>query len=167
MDRNLKKDAEKIIGTIKDPEVQKEVNAVRFHESDPLMSLKGVLFSFFEKRLKSIEEEDTFRKKVKEAILERIESGEVSIPQLISLYNEVSTQSTYATNSILDIFKPNKEGAVSPLVQNNDSESQSGSPTGFENLSGDDSEAMQILTALVSEIQKSRKEQQASKDDSE
>lgn len=156
MDRDLKKDAEKILGTMKDPKVQDEVNAVRLHESDPLMSLKGVLFSFFEKRLKSIEEEDDFRKKVKSAILQRIESGEVSIPQLISLYNEVSTQSTYATNSILDIFKPNKEGAVSPLVQNNEVDNSGIPSNGFDNLSGDEAEAMQVLTAILGEIKKTR-----------
>lgn len=143
---------------MKDKEIDKETKEIRLQEKDPLFSLKTVLFEFFKKRLTIIQEEDLFRNRIKDAILERIENNDVTIAQLITLYGEISNENTFATNSILDIFKPSKDGSVSPIVQSNKPEdSATSSISDFDPLSPEDAEALQTLGGIIDKIKRQKK----------
>lgn len=117
MDSNVKQDVKEMLNFMKDKDIEKETDAIVVNESDPLFSLKNVLFKFFEKRLEVIQQEEGFKEEVKDAIREKINNNELSPAQLMKLYSDISQQASFSTSSILDIFKPGKDGGVSPLVQ--------------------------------------------------
>lgn len=150
MKESNKQDVETLMGILKDDNIEKETESIQANEADPLFSLKNVLFDFFKSRLISINKEDGFKNRVKQAILDKIEEDEVSVAQLINLYVKTSEQSSIATGSLLDIFKPSKEGSVSPLLQRDQNNQLSS--FGDQDISPDQAEALNVLTEIVSKI---------------
>lgn len=158
-----KNEAQELIDTLKDPEVQKEVRSVQ--NIDPLVSLKANLFSFFENRLKAIEKEDEFEKQIKDALLMKIEHDELSTAQLMQLYNSVKSQGSKALEVLLDVFKPSQAGNVSPLVEEKKVEDSSGVQTdgsagGFQELKPEERDAVHKLAKMVSEISSQQQSQE-------
>jgi glycyl-tRNA synthetase beta subunit len=145
-----------LISDINNPDIDKKTQAIRLSESDPLFSLKIELSNFFKNRLNRIIEEDGFKSKVKDAILEKIENDEFSPSQLMSLYSSINNVSNNSIDSILDIFKPSKDGIVSPIFK--DKEKANEIPYG--DIEPDKAEALNKLSELVEAIY-----QQANSDD--
>lgn len=166
MNEKSKDEALDILNAINDKDIQREVKNIQMQENDPLMSLKNVLFKFFEKRLHIILKEEEFKDIVRDSLIADIENNEFSVAQKMALYNDILHGSTVATSSILDIFKPSKEGTVSPLVQPQDT-SHVEDPTlkNFENLNGEDRESLQTLSAILNEVQKTLQEKNKEKDE--
>jgi hypothetical protein len=163
MDPDIVNEVNDVMSNMKDKDIDKKTNAIRLAESDPLFSLKTNLFEFFKKRLEIIQNEESFRIKIKEAILEKIENGEFSEAQLIQLYNATGDQSTTSTNSILDIFKPGRDGGVSPLVQRETMRDHS-TPT---EISPSDAEALNSLVEIVKRADNHINQREPEKDSNE
>ena len=158
MDQNAKESAENVLHGLHSKQINKEVKEIRLQEKDPLFSLKTVLYSFFKKRLSIIEAESNFKEIVKDAIEQKIVDSEISIAQLITLYDSISSQSTFATNSILDIFKPGKDGSVSPIVTGNkNDESISSTIPEFGNLTPQEAEALNSLSGILKKLKNQTK----------
>ncbi len=136
---------------------------------DPILSLKNTIFNFFATRLETINEEESFKEEIKEAIRERIqERDDVSMAQLIKLYNDISSSSNFSINAIMDVFKPSKEGAVSPLVESQKSvDKQDNEPASSIPLSSSDAESIHTLTALLQEVQDKLREKKESTNNEE
>lgn len=147
MDKKSIDEINDIISNIDDPEIDNKTQTIRLHESDPLFSLKIKLSEFFKNRLDKIIEEDSFKNKVKEAILEKINNNEFSASQLVSLYNTISNTSNNSIDAVLDIFKPSKEGAISPILKDRDKAMDEDTP--YEDIEPDKAEALNKLTELV------------------
>ena len=114
MDDNTKKEAQELIDNLNNPDIQNKVQEVK--DKDPLEQLRLSLFDFFENRLRAIEKEDEFEKRIKDELLQKMDDGEVSTAQLMQLYNQVKGQSSKALEVLLDVFKPGQSGNVSPIV---------------------------------------------------
>jgi len=155
MDDKTKKELGELFTHINDKDIERETNLINIAESDPLFSLKNVLFRFFQKRLDVIQEEEKFKSEIKNAIREKINNDELSSAQLISLYQKVCEQGVYSTNAILDVFKPSKEGAISPLVQPHPKEDINSAGT-TEELPPAQSEALIKLAELVEKLNKEK-----------
>lgn len=145
---------EDVVEKLSDDELQGEVDKVK--HIDPLTSLKLNLFSFFESRLNAIEQEDDFEKRIKEAILEKIENGELSTSQLMQLYSNVKSQGSKSLEVLLDVFKPSQAGNVSPLVEERKTVDENGSQTsgsvgGFENLDPEERDSLHKLAKFANE----------------
>lgn len=148
-----KEELEKLNETLSDKEIDKEIKQVR--SIDPLTSLKLNLFSFFESRLSAIQEEDDFEYRIKEAILEKIETNELSTAQLMQLYNNVKSQGSKSLEVLLDVFKPSQAGNVSPLVEekkedviNGNGESSVG---GFQELNPQQRDTLHKFAKMMTE----------------
>lgn len=163
MNNDLKGQTENILKELKNKEIDEETRAIRLQEKDPLFSLKTVLFDFFKKRLMVIQEADVFRDYIKQTILQKMEDNEFSVAQLINLYAEVSSSNTFATNSVLDIFKPGKDGAVSPIVQpQHTEESDNAIASEIGKLTPDEAEALVSLRGIIDKIKSQKgKEKEA------
>lgn len=133
-----------------DKEIKKEVE--RISAEEPLVSLRNSIYDFFKSRLNKIENEGLFKGVVKEKILQKIEDDELSVPQLIGLYNDVVQAENSSIYALLDIFKPSKEGAVSPLA--NEVSSTNKPLSEGSAVSPEDAEALNLLTSLIKNAQK-------------
>lgn len=146
-----KQEAEELIEKLNSKGVQNEVNNVK--KMDPLVGLKLNLFSFFESRLKAIEEEDNFEQQIKDALLQKIEHDELSTSQLMQLYGSVKSQGSKALEVLLDVFKPSQAGNVSPLVEESKSNIDDELNTnGFQDLKPEEKDAVHKLAKLVNEV---------------
>jgi hypothetical protein len=145
MERKTKENIEGVVKLMKDKEVQRKVEEI--NTEDPLFSLKDTIYSFFKDRLNLISKETSVKEIVKNKIEEKIENDEITIAQLIQLYKDITYMENNSISTLLDVFKPTKEGAVSPLA----SEVSSG---GIANkvpseITPEDSEALNMLVAMV------------------
>jgi len=147
-------------GALQDEEVDKEVKQVK--SIDPLTSLKLNLFSFFESRLQAIEQEDSFERSIKEAILGKVENDELSPTQLMQLYNNVKSQGSRSLEVLLDVFKPSQAGNVSPLVENKqEGGTQESSVNEFKELNPEQRDTLHKFAKMMTEayeVQDSEKE---------
>jgi hypothetical protein len=165
MNEEDKKEAKETVEQLNNSDTQEEVRRVK--NLDPLVSLKMNLFSFFENRIEAIEKEDDFENEVKEAIRAKIENDDLSPAQLMQLYKEVKSQSSRALEVLLDVFKPSKEGNISPLIEKRqeDHDTGSGSMEGFEDLDGEKRDAIHKLSKFIEEY--TSKKQNTNKNESE
>jgi len=144
MSNKIIEEANRIVPALQDKENIVEVQ-------DPFFSLKSTLFSFFENMLLKVQAEDHFMKTVKGAILEKIETGDISVTQLMSLLNSLNTDKLSLVDSMLSIFKPAPgTGEVSPLINPNIKNSD-GEATAFDNLSANQREILDKLQRIVTE----------------
>jgi hypothetical protein len=158
MNNKTKDDVKELMQHMSNKDIEKETNIINVTESDPLFSLKNVLLKFFQKRLDVIQAEESFKQVVKDAIEEKIENNEMSPAQLINLYQKIGDQSVFSTNALFDVFKPNKEGVVSPLVQPSTREDNvTGTGDDFTPAQG---EALVKLTELVEKLNKEKKQEE-------
>lgn len=135
-----------IVPAIRDTENEVETRSMR--EVDPFFVLKKTLFSFFENMLKKVQEEDEFKRKVKQALLEKIDSNEVTFPQLSNLLGALESNNLSLTDSILSIFKPVPgTGEVSPLI--NPKIKQEENAAAFENLSSEERDSLDKMAKLL------------------
>lgn len=131
------------------PSLQDDKNIVEVQ--DPFFSLKSTLFSFFENMLFRVQAEDDFMKTVKNAILEKISEGEITIAQLISLLGNLTRDKLSLIDAMLSIFKPAPgTGEVSPLIDPN-VKTDSGEVSAFSKLSSKQREILDKLQRVVEE----------------
>jgi hypothetical protein len=144
------KQANNIIPALRDDENTLEAMAIE----DPFFSLKTTLFSFFQNMLTKVQAEDDFTKKVKDALLEKIELGEITVAQLMVLLNSLNADKQGLVDSILGIFKPAPgTGEVSPLIApKTASGSADGAPDAFADLSVKDREVLDKLSRIMDEV---------------
>jgi len=105
--------AEELIASLqgKNDAAKKEVEKVT--SMSPVVNLRIGLLEFFEKAFKSVEEENQFKRKVREHIEDRMDNPDPEDPmsnaQLISLYNTLGNRSVETLINILSAFKPAPE----------------------------------------------------------
>ena len=136
------------------PKLRDEDNIAVVREEDPFFSLKNTLFNFFQNMLIKVQSEDEFTIKVKNAITEKIDSGEITIPQLMVLLNDQKHDKQNLIDSILAIFKPAPgTGEVSPLIDPKITNTKNeASP--FSSLSAQDRNVLDKLDRLIQEAEK-------------
>lgn|GEM_PF-4251299 len=148
-----KSEAKEMLEVLSDEEIEKEVEKVV--RVDPLTSLKLNLFSFFESRLKSIEEEDNFEQAIKKAIVDKIVEDELSTSQLMQLYSSVKAQGSRSLEVLLDVFKPTPSGNVSPLVEGasqRGGNSDGNSINEFKDLNPQERDTLHKFSKLINEM---------------
>lgn len=137
------------------PKLRDQENAVVVE--DPFWSLKSTLFSFFENMLKKVQAEDAFMTKVKDAIVEKIDTGDITIAQLMVLLDSLNRDKQILVDTMLSIFKPAPgTGEVSPLINPKVTNSEGGTP--FANLSAGERSVLDKLSRIVEEAEESTKE---------
>ncbi len=147
MNQDTKDNITKVVKHMSDKDIKNQVE--RISSEDPLLSLKNSIYDFFKSRLKRIEGESEFKGVVKDKILERFE--ELSMSQLLDLYSDLSKVENSSIYALLDIFKPTKEGAVSPLATETSNIRQPGSS---QEITPDDAEALNVLTSFLKNAKK-------------
>ena len=153
MEKKTRENIEGVVSLMNDKDLEKEVKTI--DTEDPLFSLKDTIYSFFKDRLKIISKETTVKEIVKQKLEEKIETDEISIGQLIQLYKDITYMENNSISTLLDVFKPTKEGAISPLAN------EVGS-TGVTNkmsndISPEDAEALNMMIAMVKNISSDEK----------
>lgn len=148
--KSLIDQANEIVPELRDPENIAPPAIIK----DPFFSLKDSLFSFFENMLSRVQQEDTFMVEVKNAILEKIQTGEISISQLMILLNSLNNDKQSLIDSMLSIFKPAPgTGEISPLINPKLSDVADGS-TPFSELSAEERNVLDKLQRISSEVEK-------------
>lgn len=122
MKEEVKQNLEKLISGLSDEESKAVVEASRI--KDPVLALRDTTARFISQRFDKLEEESSFLKEIKDAILLKVKSGEADLSALMTLMNQTKMRETEAVESILQFFKPGGEGSSSLL--NNPSESEEG-----------------------------------------
>jgi len=120
-----------LISALDNADIDKEVGKVVI--ADPIEQIKQSLLQFFTNRLEKIEENDDFKQLVENKIREKIESDVLSVPQLFQIYEQISADNVVATNSLLSLFRPSKEGA-SPLLDKKESSDDTDVDKAFKSL---------------------------------
>ena len=134
------------------PSLRNEENVV-VQVEDPFFSLKNSLFSFFETMLSKVKSEDDFMKRIKAAILMKIDGGDVSVPQLMSLLNSLNSDKHSLVDSMLSIFKPAPgTGEVSPLISPKVTNGSDPGAAAFGNLSSKDRSTLDQLARVVQKV---------------
>lgn len=96
---------------------EKENEVKVFSESDPMLTLRRDILSFFQNIMSSVSKKETLKERIESSFLEDLESGDLSIQDRMSLYKLISTQASLSAESVLSIFKPTP-GAPSLLADN-------------------------------------------------
>jgi hypothetical protein len=147
---SLIKEANSIVPALRDEANDLEHLSIQ----DPFFSLKDALFNFFENMLRKVQEEDSFMLRVKEAILEKIDLGEITIAQLMGLMSNLNSDKQYLVDSMLSIFKPTPgTGEISPLINPKISR-ESGDVTPFSDLSAQEKSVLDKLSRIMEESEK-------------
>ena len=107
-------EAKRLLSTLDDGRIDTEVRAVIVEE--PMMELKNTLLSFFSDRLRKIQEKESFLKKVQDAIESKIDEDEMKVTDLLAIFRAASGEMNMATEAILSLFRPSKDGVVTPLL---------------------------------------------------
>ena len=147
MNKDTRDNISKVVHSMNDKNIKNEVE--RISSEDPLVSLKNSIYDFFKTRLKRIDGESEFKGVVKSKILERFD--ELSMSQLLDLYSELSKVENSSIYALLDIFKPTKEGAVSPLASEVNASRQVNS---VQDISPEDAEALSVMTSFLKNAMK-------------
>lgn len=147
MNKDTKDNISKVVHSMHDDNIKNEVE--RISSEDPLISLKNSIYDFFKTRLKRIDDESEFKGVVKSKILERFD--ELSMGQLLDLYSDLSKVENSSIYALLDIFKPTKEGAVSPLASEVSGPKQINST---QDISPEDAEALNVMTSFLKNAMK-------------
>jgi hypothetical protein len=145
MNKETKDNTLNTIRLFQDKKIENEVKILK--EEDLYFSLKKTIYDFFNYRFSLINEEDKFKEIVKEALIKKIEAGELSISQLMALYTDINRTNSFATATLLDIFKPSKEGAMSPIVSPNNSSDRSNDDN--EKIKDIDKDGLELLNKLT------------------
>jgi len=114
--------------------------------------LRSTLFSFFENILAKVQVEDDFKKRIKDALLEKIDTDNtVTFSQLVALLNNLNDDNQHTIDSILSIFKPAPgTGEVSPLI--NPKVKESNEISAFSGLSVSERESIDKLARVIQKI---------------
>ena len=137
------------------PKLRNEENTVTAVTKTPFALLQNTLFSFFQNVLTKVQEEDAFKKTIKNEILNRIETDEtVTFSQLTSLLGSLNVDNQVLTESILSIFKPAPgSGNISPFIDPQKIEqSQQQDTNAFGELSTGERENINKLTRFLSKV---------------
>jgi len=139
--------ANKLIPSLRNDENEKAVNKIRV--VDPFFSLKSSLFEFFQNMLQKVQTDDEFTKRVKDALIDKIEANDISVNQLLNLLDSVNKEKINLVDSILSIFKPIPgTGEVSPLIDPRISNNLSDSGP-FTNLSTNERNVLDKLSRVL------------------
>jgi len=104
MDEETKQETQELINTLKNKDIAEEIKTVQ--AQSPVQQLRESLFNFFDSRLKAIEKEDDFLRVVREALIAKVETDEMSTAQLMQLFNQIKNQSSKSLEVLLNAFKP-------------------------------------------------------------
>lgn len=153
-DNSIQNEVKDVIENLENSAQIEEINKVR--REDPIIGMRNALIDFIESRLQIVNEEESFRAKIKEAILAKIQNGEASINQLSNLLKTVDSDTNAAAESILSLLRPNQTGEVSPIFSRNKIESQRDSgDMEFGDLDPQQAEVLHKLSRLVQELSSS------------
>lgn len=108
-----KKEVNDLLSAFDDPKIENEVSAINMQ--DPSIKTRTELFQFFSTRLIGLSKRESFKDKIQAALEEYMESGEVTFPQLLSLYKVVFSESSLASESVLSLLRPTP-GTPNPLL---------------------------------------------------
>lgn len=149
------KEAGELIDALENPQVEEEATDIR--QKDPFDILKSTLVSFFQNRLSTIEKEESFRKQVKDKLLEKVQEDEVSVPQLIQLLRGENKDITDAADSIFRMLRPTQDGHVSPFIEPSKKDD---ADDPFQDINASDQEKLHMLYRLVEEGYRMQKDKQ-------
>ena len=96
--------------------------ARRVQEVDPILNLRTTILGFFEKRMKAIDELETFRTSVRERMMTMLTEDTLSFEQLERLHSMFGSDIRQASESIISIFKgaPGVPSPLAPIMQERD-----------------------------------------------
>jgi hypothetical protein len=140
-----------VVDSLNDKEVAGVVSDVR--GIDPISSLRTAIFDSFKKRLEIILDEEKLKSIIESKLISKIETDEVTVPQLISLLNATKQSSTFAMDSLLSVLKP-VPNSVSPLFATMNTETESGILNSFENVTPTEAENLGKLIRLMNRLAK-------------
>jgi len=117
MKKETENKVQKIIGVMHDAQIDEEIKEIK--EINPVDMLRQSIFSFLEKRLSKILEQEVFKSKIQERVLERIGDPEekVTFKDLLSLLRTVYDKNNSAVASFLSLLKPSFPDQPNPLLQ--------------------------------------------------
>lgn len=116
---------------------------------DPVLDLRLKTAEFIEQRFSKIEQEDVMEKIVRDAIIMKIKSGDVTVSDLMTLLNRLQMRDQEKTNSLLQFFKPSS-GDKSPLIDDVKEKHKEE----FEDLSPEKLQSAQKMLQLLSFMDK-------------
>jgi len=154
-EQDVMEEVNEIIEGLEDSNTQTDIDHIR--NEDPMKGLRISLLNFIENRLTVVNEEESFRKAVKDALLMKIQGGEASMAQLTDLLKTVDRDTIQAVESILSLLRPGQHGESSPLFNNSHGGSSDEIPRGFEDLSPEQTEVLQKLTMVVQALEREGK----------
>lgn len=143
----LKNEVKGVIEDLEDDDLQREVDHIRM--KDPMQGLRDSIINFLETRLQVIDEEEQFRSVIKNAILSKVQNDSVSVPQLIQLLQTVDKDTVQSVESILSLLRPGNNGETSPIFHQNSGRQSDEMPSGFENLTPEQSELLDKLDRWI------------------
>jgi len=104
-----------LLNKMKDKQVTEEVQVVQ--DMDEFRDLRMQLFSFFKDRMGAITAKERILQKLNDRILEYVDTEDMTLEEMQSVYRMYASDSREATDSFLALFKPTP-GTPSLLAQN-------------------------------------------------
>ena len=104
-----------LLNKMKDKQVTEEVHVVQ--DMDEFRDLRMQLFSFFKDRMGAITAKERILQKLNDRILEYVDTEDMTLEEMQSVYRMYASDSREATDSFLALFKPTP-GTPSLLAQN-------------------------------------------------
>ena len=111
-------------------------------EAPPLERLGNSLVTFLEDQLGAITRQESFRQIVMNALIDRIQEGDIDPTELRMLFKTISEQKTVATESVLQLFKPSQNAAINPLLPKHSKEDGSTAEEAYASLSIDERQTL-------------------------
>lgn len=148
MDNDVKKTIVDLVQRVNSEETKEDVERVK--NVSPLDDLRLAIFEFFKYRMQAIKQADSLKAIVTDEIVDKIQKHEFTPSQLIGLLSKLNSDSTIAVDSLLSLLKP-VPNATSPLIPK---EQEEDDMDRFENLTPEDSRAIDKLTRIVRLMEK-------------
>lgn len=141
----------------------------KIHElavTNPVMSLRYSMFEFFKAKLNVIGGQSKLKTEVEASLLADLMSGKLTTTQKMALLSELSGKEIMATNSILEVLKPDRAGH-SPFLDPNIDKQEREEQKDFGNLTKEDNESLQTLSQFAQILQQAKAETAKEKQDVE
>lgn len=110
---DILKTSKELVGMLDEKDVEIKV----FSETDPMLTLRNDILSFFRAIMIEVSDKQDLKKRIENSFLEDLESGDLPLDDRMRLYKLITSQTNISADSILSIFKPTP-GAPSLLADN-------------------------------------------------
>jgi hypothetical protein len=106
------------------------------------------LHEFLRSRLKTVKKFSELEEKLEEALVSRIEVGDIATGQLIQLLTSIRRENTIASGSIMDLFKgEGKDGGANPLLTDRTNGSADQLQSLFENATPEERQGLLMFAS--------------------